>query len=191
MAAITATLTAVAGLGLSINQMIQQKGLVQEAEQAGQAAVARARGIEETNKLAGLSLTTKGLKLAQEQQARREASTIPLLQQDARSALGGVSNLAQAGIEGDLGLAAQADELQYERDQKVLTEDAAIEKRRAERELSIEEAEMKGAGLAARDAQEAMNVATQSALSLGGDLGALAMGQKSWSDVNVSKPKEY
>ena len=106
----------------------------------------------------------------EEQQARREASTIPSLQQDARSALGCVSNLAQSGIEGDLGLAAQADALKYERDAKVLTEDAAIEKRRMERESAIEKMEIEGAGAAAADAAEAQAAALGSAVSLGGDI---------------------
>mgnify|MGYP003146685680 CR=1 FL=1 len=175
---------------MSINQMVKQNQAKQEAESAGQAAVARARGITEQNKLAALEVPTKGLALAKEQQARREASAIPLLQQDARSALGGVSNLAQAGIEEDLGLAAQADALKYERDAKVLTEDAAIEKRRMERELAIEEAEIAGAGLAARDAQEAFNVAAGSAIALGGDVAAESMKYKEWK-ADPSKPFGY
>ena len=190
MAAITSTLVAVGGLGLSINQMIKQNQTMKEAESAGQAAVARARGISETNQLAGLEVPTKGLELAKEQQARREASTIPLLQQDARSALGGVTNLAQAGIEEDLGLAAQADEMKYERDFQVMAEDSAIEQRRAEREMKLEEAEIKGAGEAARDAQEAMNVAAQSAIALGGDVAAEGMKYKEWK-ADPSKPFGY
>lgn len=180
MPAITSTLVAVGGLGLSITQMVKQGQVRKEAESAGQAAVARARGITEQNKLAALEVPTKGLALAKEQQARREASTIPLLQQDARTALGGVSNLAQAGIEGDLALAAQADTLKYERDAKVLGKDMAIEKRRMDRELGIEEAEIKGAGLAARDAQEAFNVAAGSAIALGGDVASEFQEYKEW-----------
>ncbi len=190
MAAITSTLVAVGGLGMSINQMVKQNQLMKEAESAGQAAVARARGISETNQLVGLEVPTKGLELAKEQQARREASTIPLLQQDARSALGGVTNLAQAGIEEDLGLAAQADEMKYERDFQVMAEDSAIEQRRAEREMKLEEAEIKGAGEAARDAQEAMNVAAQSAIALGGDVAAEGMKYKEWK-ADPSKPFGY
>ena len=71
MAAITSTLVAVGGLGMSINQMVKQNQLMKEAESAGQAAVARARGISETNQLVGLEVPTKGLELAKEQQARR------------------------------------------------------------------------------------------------------------------------
>ena len=157
---------------------------MKEAEAAGQAAVARARSISETNQLAGLEVPTKGLELAKQQQELREASTIPLLQQDARSALGGVTNLAQAGIEGDLALAAQADEMKYQRDQAVMAEDAAIDQRRAERQMKLEEAEIKGAGEAARDAQEAMNVSAKSAIALGGDLASALQEFKEFPDVN-------
>ena len=185
MAALTSTITAVAGLGLSVTQMIKQNNLRQQAEQAGNAAVARARGISETNKLAGLEVPTKGLELAKEQQARREASTIPLLQQDARSALGGVTNLAQAGMEEDLALAAQADDMKYQRDKMVLAEDAAIEQRRMERESAIEKMEIEGAGAAAADAAEAQAAALGGAVSLGGDIFAGVVGKhkKGYGDL--------
>ena len=52
MPAMTSAVVAVAGLGLSIGQMVHQTNLRKQAEAAGDAASARLRGIQEVNKLA-------------------------------------------------------------------------------------------------------------------------------------------
>jgi len=170
MPAITTTLVAVGGLGMSITQMIQQGEAKKEAIAAGEAAVAKARGITEQNKLLALQAPTEGIELAKEQQTRREATIIPTLQKDARTALGGTTKVAQIGAEEDLELAAQTADAMFDRDVLVLGEDAAIEKRKADREAKIAEMEITGAGLAARDAAEAGIKAQESAISLGGEL---------------------
>ena len=170
MPAITSTIVAVGGLGLSIGQMVQQNKLRRQAEAAGDAAVAQARGITEQNKLLALQVPTEGIELAKEQQARREATLIPTLQKDARTALGGTIGVAQMGAEADLALSAQTADAEYKRDVAVLGEDAAIEKRRADREGKLLQTEIEGAGLAARDASEAGIRAAESAIALGGDL---------------------
>ena len=168
MAAITSAVVAVGGLGLSVGQMIHQGNLKRKAEQAGAAAVARARGNTEVNKLAALQVPTEGIELAKEQQARREATLVPAIQQDARTALGGATSIAQTGAGEDIKLAAQTADAMYKRDVEVLGEDAAIEKRRSERDLKIEEAEITGAGAAAADAAEAQAAALQSGVTSAG-----------------------
>tara|TARA_R110000824_G_scaffold57213_1_gene155837 strand:+ start:543 stop:1082 length:540 start_codon:yes stop_codon:yes gene_type:complete len=172
MPAVTSAIVAVAGIGLSIGQMIHQGNKRKDAEAAGEAAVNRARGIQEENQLSALQAPTEGLELAKEQQARREATLIPALQADARTALGGTIGVAQQGAEADLELAAKTDEAIYKRDAAVMGEDAAIDKRRAERDMGIEEMEIKGAGQAAADSQKAGTEAFDSAIGLGGDLAA-------------------
>ena len=173
MPAMTSAVVAVAGLGLSIGQMVHQTNLKKQAEAAGDAASARLRGIQEVNKLAALQVPTEGIELAKEQQARRTAALVPAIQQDARTALGGATSLAQTGTEADIKLAAQTADAMYKRDVEVLGEDAAIEKRRAARLAKLEEAELEGAGLAARDAAEAKAAAMESAMG-----SATALGQE-------------
>ena len=169
----TSAVVAVAGLGLSIGQMVHQTNLRKQAEAAGDAASARLRGITEVNKLAALQAPTEGIELAKQQQARREATLVPAIQQDARTALGGATSIAQTGAESDIKLAAQTADAMYKRDVKVLGEEAAIEKRRAARLAKLEEAELAGAGLAARDAAEAKAAAMESAMGA-----ATALGQE-------------
>jgi len=183
MAAITSTISAVAGLGLSVNQMIKQNAAKKNAEQAGAAAVARVRGMQEQNMLSSLQANTAGIELAKENQAQREATLIPTLQKDARTALGGAVNVAEQGRKSDLDLAAQTAEAQYERDVKVLGEDAAIEKRRMARLEALEQMEIEGAGAAAADAAENEAAALGGVISLAGDLGAATlpkMSKKGW-----------
>ena len=62
MPALTSTLVAVGGLGMSITQMIQQGEAKKEAIAAGEAAVAQARGITEQNKLLALQATLDRMK---------------------------------------------------------------------------------------------------------------------------------
>jgi len=169
----TSAVVAVAGLGLSIGQMVHQTNLKKQAEAAGDAASARLRGIQEVNKLAALQVPTEGIELAKEQQARRTAGLVPVIQQDARTALGGATSIAQTGAEADIKLAAKTADAMYKRDVEVLGEEAAIEKRRAARLAKLEEAELEGAGLAARDAAEAKASAMESAMG-----SATALGQE-------------
>jgi len=175
MAAITSAITAVAGLGLSVNQMIKQNAAKKNAEQAGAAAVARVRGMEEQNMLDSLQANTAGIELAKANQAQREATIVPTLQKDARTALGGAVNVAEQGRKSDLDLAAQTSEAEYERDVKVLGEDAAIEKRRMARLEALEQMEIEGAGAAAADAAQNEAAALGGIINFAGDLGAATL----------------
>jgi hypothetical protein len=175
MAAITSAVVAVAGIGLSIGQMIHQSNLKKQADQSAQAARDAFRGIEEVNALAGLQVSPMGMELAKEQQARRESTLVKSLQEggDARSALGATTAIAEEGRKGDIELAAKIGDAEFDRDVKVLTEDAAIEKREAERLAQLEEANITGAGLASKEAREGEVEAATSAIT-----GATILGGK-------------
>ena len=175
MAAVTSVITAVGGLALSVGQMIKQNNAKKTAEQAGASAVARVKGMQENNMLASLQANTAGIELAKENQAQREASLVPTIQKDARSALGGAVKIAEEGRKSDLDLASQTSEAEYERDVKVLGEDAAIEKRRIARLEEVESMEIEGAGAAAADAAENQAAAATSAIGSLGDLGAAVL----------------
>jgi hypothetical protein len=171
MPAMTSAVVAVAGLGLSIGQMVHQTNLKKQAEAAGAAASARLGGIQEVNKLAALQVPTDDTK---EQFLERQLATlVPTIQQDARTALGGAPVLMQKGADARQKISAENEKKKITRDLAVLGEDAAIEKREAERRAKLEEANITGAGLAARDADEAKASAMESAMG-----SATALGQE-------------
>ena len=154
---------------MSIGQMVQQSKLRREAESAGQAAIRRAKGVTEVNKLAGLQVPDLGA--TKDLLAQREASAISTLQQDARTALGGTIAIERDMAAESAKIGEDIAKSEYERDKLVRSEDADIEKRRAERELAIAKEEYKGAGLAAKDAEKGFATAAESAISLGGVIG--------------------
>ena len=182
MPAMTATITAVGGLGMSIMQMVQQDKLKREARASGEAAVAAAKAVEETNMYEGLA--TPDFQAQKDLLAQREANAISTLQQDARTALGGTIAIERDMSKESAKLGQQISDAEYEKEKIVKGEDAAIEKRRAERELSIAEAEAKGAGLMEKDAQTAFNVAAKSAVGAATQLGTEAVKYKDWKENN-------
>ena len=170
MAAITSVLVAVGGLGMSIHQMIRQNKLKKEAEAGGIAATNKAKGVTVQNEIAALQADTAAIERTKERQAQRDATLIPTIQKDARSAMGGAVNIAETGRQEDLDLTADTAKRLYDRDVKVLEQDQAIEEERATREYDTALLEAEGYGKMEADAQANYNVAAESALALGGDL---------------------
>ena len=170
MPAITSVLVAVGGLGMSIHQMIKQNKLRKEAVEGGIAATNQAKGVTIQNELAGLQADTEAIELTKERQAQRDATLIPTIQQDARSAMGGAINIAEEGRQEDLDLTADTAKRMYDRDVKVLGEDQTIETARGKREYDTAILEAEGYGKMEADAQANYNVAAGSAMALGGDL---------------------
>jgi hypothetical protein len=180
MPAMTATITAVGGLGMSIAQMVQQDKLKREARASGEAAVRRAKAVEETNMYEGLA--TPDFQAQKDLLAQREANAISTLQQDARTALGGTIAIERDMAKESAALGQEIAQAEFDKEKLIKGEDAAIEQRRAKRELGIAEAEAKGAGLMEKDAQEAFNQAAGSAVDAAAQLGTEIVKLKKWPD---------
>jgi hypothetical protein len=138
MAAVTSTIVAVGGLGLSAAQAIKANKDMKIASKASQDASTQLKGIKEQNAFKNVQVPTLGFDLAQQAGAQRDAQALSAIQgAGAAGVIGGVGQLAQAGLQGDLALAASAQEAQYNRDLQQANAGQGIEARRGEREFNI------------------------------------------------------
>ena len=188
MAAVTSTIVALGGVGLSVNQAIKAGKEKKAADAAAITAEAAMRAVKEENVMKQVQVPTLGYDLAQQGQAQRDVSAISALQgAGAAGVIGGIGKVAQSGAAADLQLAAQAGQQQYQRDMSVAQAGQGIEGRRAQREFGIESNALAGAQAASAAAQAQQNQAYQGIASglLGaagsGQLGLQAMGQ--WKGI--------
>lgn len=160
MAAVTSTLVALGGVGLSAAQAIKaNKDMKKAASQYGM-AVNNMKQIKEVNQFKGVQVPTLGFELAQQGQDQQTQQGIAALQGvGAEGVIGGIGQLVGAGNEAYLGLAAQANQAQYQRDMAQAEAGQGIEARRAEREYSIGAQEAKNASTMRAQAQRDKNAA--------------------------------
>ena len=108
-------------------------------------------------------MPTLGFDLAQEAGAQRDAQALSAIQgAGAAGVIGGVGQLAQVGQQGDLELAASAQEAQYNRDLQQANAGQGIEARRAEREYGIGMGEKQDAELRRAEAAKRRTAAINS-----------------------------
>ena len=154
MAAITSTVVALGGVGVSAIQAIKAGNDQKKADAAALQAEQAMRNVREENVMKQVQVPTLGYDLAQEAQAQRDVSQIAALQgAGAAGVIGGIGKVAQAGAAADLQLAAKADQAQYQRDLAVAQAGQGIEQRRATREFNIEGAALAGAQRASQEAE--------------------------------------
>jgi len=135
MAAVTSTLVALGGIGVSAAQAIKSQSQMKEATQASNLAKQQLKQIKETNPFKALQVPTLGLDMAKQQQSQRETQMIGALQGlGAEGVIGGIGNIAAAGNEQDMALAAQANQAQYGRDVAQAEAELGIGARKAERD---------------------------------------------------------
>lgn len=169
MAAVTSTLVALGGIGVSAAQAIKSQQQMKQATQASNLAKQQLKQIKETNPFKALQVPTLGLEMAQQQQSQREAQMVGALQGvGAEGVIGGIGNVAAAGNEQDLALAAQANQAQYGRDMAQAEAQLGIGARQAERDwmAGIGEIQQQNAILA--QAQKNKNAAIEGALGFAG-----------------------
>jgi len=158
MAAVTSTIVALGGVGLSAVQAIKANKQEKAANREAKKAEAAMRNVKEENMFKQQQVPTLGYDLAQESQAQRDISTIGALQgAGAAGVIGGIGKVAQAGAAADLQLAAQAEQAQFKRDTLQSQAAQGIEQRRAGREFGIEGNRLAGAQAAAQQAQAQKN----------------------------------
>ena len=193
MAAVTSTIVALGGLGLSAAQAIKANKDMKIAGKASQDASKQLRGIKEQNAFKNVQVPTLGFDLAQQAGAQRDAQALSAIQgAGAAGVIGGVGQLAQVGLQGDLALAASAQEAQYNRDLQQANAGQGIEARRGEREFNIGMGEKMDAEAQRADAAARKTAAINSmAKSAGSALTSASQIDLKNKDVTPDDPYGY
>jgi hypothetical protein len=166
MAAVTSTLVALGGVGLSAAQAIKANKDMKAASAASQQAKNQLKQIKETNPFKAVQTPMLGFELAQQQQSQRESQMVEALQGvGAEGVIGGIGQLAQAGNEQDLQLAAQANQTQFQRDMAQAEAESGIEARKAERDWMTGIGEVQMENIKRAQAEANRNTAIEGAFS--------------------------
>lgn len=170
MAAVTGTIVALGGLGLSAAQAIKGQQQMKQASQAATQAANELKNIKEVNAFKQVQVPTLGFNLAQQSQAQATTQALQSLQgAGAEGVIGGVGNVLQAGNEQALQLAAQGSQAQYQRDMAQAEAQQGIEARKQERERMISENALRSAQMQRADAEEKRNTAIQGMFTSAGN----------------------
>lgn len=142
-----------------IKQAIDASNAKAEADNAAQQEAMKLARINEADKFKSLQVPTLGLELAQQNiQARQQENIQALKEGGAATVLGGLTANENLAREQDLQLAAQANQMQYARDQAQAQNAQQIEQNRAQREAALAQSRLQGAqtmGAQARNAEQA------------------------------------
>lgn len=138
-------------------QIIQGANAKASADKAAEDAANQLSRIQEADKFKSLQVPTLGLNLAQQNVQARQAQELQGLRDvGAAGVLGGLTALGQQARAEDLALSAQAQEMQYARDQAQAQNAQQIEQNRAQREGALASSRLQGAQMAS--AQGAANM---------------------------------
>ena len=171
MAAVTSTLVALGGIGVSAAQAIKSNQQMKQAASAADLAKAQLKQIKETSPFKAVQTPMLGMELAQQQQSQREAQMIGALQgTGAEGVIGGIGNVAAAGNEQDFALAAQANQTQFQRDMAQAEAEQGIQARKAERDWMAGIGEIQQQNMMRAQAQKDRNAAIEGALGFAGSL---------------------
>lgn len=142
-----------------IKQAIDASNAKAEADNAAQQEANKLARINEADKFKNLQVPTLGLELAQQNMQARQAQDLQGLQDiGAAGVLGGLTKLETQGRAEDLALSAQAQEMQYARNQAQAQNAQQIEQNRMQREAGLAQSRLAGAqamGAQARMAEQA------------------------------------
>lgn len=187
MAAVTGTIVALGGLGLSAAQAIKANKDMKTASQAAEKAAGELKNIKEFNAFKQVQVPTLGFDLAQQGQAQATTQAIQSLQgAGAEGVIGGVGNVLQAGNEQALNLAAQAGQAQFQRDAAQAEAEQGIQSRKQEREFMAGMNEVQSAQMQRASAEERRNAAIE---GMFGSVGtALTSGAGA---IDLYKQKQY
>lgn len=185
MAAVTSTLVALGGVGLSAAQAIKANKDMKQAASAADLAKNQLKQIKETNPFKAVQTPMLGFELAQQQQSQREAQMVNALQgTGAEGVIGGIGQLAQAGNEQDMQLAAQANQTQFQRDMAQAEAESGIQARKAERDWMAGIGEIQQQNAIRTQAEKNRNAAIEGAFS---SLGTAALGADKLIDLYGKK----
>lgn len=204
MPAVTSTIIALGGLGLSAAQAIKGQQQMKQASQAANQAANELKNIKEFNAFKQVQVPTLGFNLAQQSKAQGTTQALQSLQgAGAEGVIGGVGNVVQAGNEQDLQLASQAQQAQYQRDMAQAEAEQGIQARKQERDYLIGTNKLQSAQMQRAAAEEKRNAAIGGMFeSLGGvatgisglvplygkqSLGQQELGKTQWNPSQFSK----
>jgi hypothetical protein len=181
MAAVTSTLVALGGIGLSAAQAIKANKDMKQASSASDLAKQQLKQIKETNPFKAVQTPMLGFELAQQQQSQREAQMVGALEgAGAEGIIGGIGQVAQAGNEQDMKLAAQANQTQFQRDMAQAEAQQGIEARQAERDWMAGIGDIQEQNIRRAEAAANRNAAIEGVFS---SLGTAALGADKMIDL--------
>jgi hypothetical protein len=187
MAAVTSTLVALGGVGLSAAQAIKANQDMKQATSASDLAKQQLKQIKETNPFKAVQTPMLGFELAQQQQSQREAQMVGALEgAGAEGIIGGIGQVAQAGNEQDMQLAAQANQTQFQRDMAQAEAESGIEARKAERDWMAGIGDIQMQNAIRTQSEKNRNAAIEGAFS---SLGTAALGADKMIDLYKSDKK--
>jgi hypothetical protein len=138
MAAVTSTLVALGGVGLSAAQAIKANKDMKKASSQYGLALNNMKQIKEVNQFKGVQVPRMGFELAQQGQDQQTQQGIAALQGvGAEAVIGGIGQLVGAGNEAYLQQAAMANKAESDIALETAAAGQGIEARRAEREYNI------------------------------------------------------
>lgn len=173
MAGVTATITALAGAGLSAAQMVDGKKRARNAMQAAKVAMNEYANVKETNKMEALKAPDVSSLQFQENAAQVQQAVTGLQEMGPEGAAG-VAGVVEQGRRANLQTAQAQGEMNYARDAAVLGTEQEIEKRNTDARRNVLSQEIAGAQSAADAANtQFMTGAKGLASSLGMGIGAL------------------
>ena len=185
MAAVTSTLVALGGVGLSAAQAIKANKDMKQAASAADLAKNQLKQIKETNPFKAVQTPMLGFELAQQQQSQREAQMVGALEgAGAEGIIGGIGQVAQAGNEQDMQLAAQANQAQFGRDMAQAEAESGIQARKAERDWMAGIGDIQEQNAIRAQAEANRNAAIEGAFS---SLGTAALGADKMIDLYRSQ----
>lgn len=171
MPAITSTIAAgvsLAGMGMSTAQAINAKKQAKEAENVAKAAANEIMGLKEQNPFASVQVPTLGTEIAQQGLDRAAQNALQVSQgAGAEGVIGGVGQITQGMGANELDLAAQANELKYQRDVNQANAQSGINERQVNRQADLLDARLEGSQLARANAINNKNKAIQNIFGAG------------------------
>ena len=166
MAAVTGMVVAAAGIGLGVAQAVKQDKMQKAAKRAANAAANQLKELKQQNPYDTVGVPTMGTRLAQEGVDRSAMANVQALQgAGAEGVLGGIPALQSNINEAELGLAAQQDQLQFERDLRRAEGQRLVDQNNMEVQSDALKTELIGAQNAEAQAAANKNAAIQGALS--------------------------
>lgn len=166
--AILATGSALAGTGMSIAQAVQAKKDAQAASQAAATAANTLQNMKQVNAMSKVQVPTLGSNLAQQGLDRATQSALSVSQgAGAEGVIGSVGQIMQASNEQEMKLAAQANDMEYQRNMDEATAQNAINAAKFKQLTDLEQSRLEGAQDSEYQAQANKNEAIKNAITSG------------------------
>ena len=153
MAAVTSTIVALGGLGLSAAQAFDAAKDKKDASQAAKIAKNQLESIKQENKYKALQAPDIS-SMAFERNAQAQADTLKTLSEMGPEGAAQATAVEQANRNANLAAAEKQGQINYDRDAMVAEQEQNIEDARVDREEFVAWEELQGAQLAASDAEK-------------------------------------